>query len=135
MYELYFICDSYIYSYRIVKDIGGKKNFDKFGNLQQFAEFLPIFTIFITFPMQTDFSSSKFFLQTSYSPYLPNAFNHQRFLLYGIHISGNTCITKWCYYSIMPYLFITNRYMWSLLDHNLVAMTCMRFMQILIPPS
>ena len=32
-----------------------------FGELQQFAKFLPIFTISITFPMQIDFSSLTFF--------------------------------------------------------------------------
>ena len=33
--------------------------------------FSPIFTISITFPMQMDFNSPKFFHQTSYSPYSP----------------------------------------------------------------
>ena len=37
------------------------KNIGKFGELEQFAQFFVIFTIFVTFPMQMDFNLPKFF--------------------------------------------------------------------------
>ena len=70
--------------YCTVKNICSEKlGFGKFGELQQFAKFCrQISQNFITFPMQMDFNSHKFFAK------LPTVLSHQtfslpNFLLYG----------------------------------------------------
>ena len=56
------------------------KNLWQIWQITAFRQVLsPIFTISITFPMQMDFNSPKFFCQTSYSPYSPNFFTAKVF--------------------------------------------------------
>ena len=63
--------------YRTIKNIDGKKTLANLANYRNSPSFLPIFTIFITFPMQMDFISRKFF-----SAKLPTVLICQIFLLY-----------------------------------------------------
>ena len=67
------------------------KNFGEFGKLEHFAKFLPIFTIFITFPMQMNFNLPKLFLQTSYIPYSPNLFTAKVFYCMVYNWYGCSC--------------------------------------------
>ena len=72
--------------YCIVKNIGGKKTLANYSNS---PSFLPIFTISITFPIQMDFSSPKFFLPNFQQSLFTKLFYYQSFLLYGMCLSSN----------------------------------------------
>ena len=61
--------------------------------------FLPMFTISITFPMQMNFNSPKFFLPTSYSPYSPNFFTAKVFYCTVCNKLVNECSTQKYNYS------------------------------------
>ena len=58
------VCKNYLkvyLEYRTVKNINGEKTLTNFANYSISPSFLPIFIISITFPMQMNFNSPKFF--------------------------------------------------------------------------